>query len=189
MSCNAHIGDRVRLYLNRSWFSPNKNSWTNKLQGKLVEAINDHVIILEEDTRQTVRVDCWTILDMKLLDDEEGDTTMYECEDKMVSHPDHYMSKTGMEVINVIESFTSDLNGIEATDTGNIIKYICRWKNKNGLQDLKKARWYLEHLINHVEKYEAGNEMDEKLDELYNGLDLGDYEKANHKVTIKKENK
>lgn len=70
----------------------------------------------------------------------------------MVNHPSHYKSETGMEVIDVIESFTSDLNGIEATDTGNIIKYICRWKHKNGLEDLKKAQWYLNHLINHIEK-------------------------------------
>ena len=110
-------------------------------------------------------------------------------EDRMVSHPDHYVSKTGMEVIDVIESFTTELNGIEATDTGNIIKYICRWKNKNGLQDLKKARWYLNHLIDHIEKYDANNELDEKLAELYNGLDIGDYDKANYKDTNKKENK
>ena len=76
----------------------------------------------------------------------------YECDDKMVSHPNHYQSNNGLEVIDVIEAFTDDLTGIEATDTGNIIKYICRWKNKNGLQDLKKAMWYLQHLINHVEK-------------------------------------
>lgn len=73
-------------------------------------------------------------------------------EDVMVSHPPHYQSKKGLEVIDVVEAFTDGLNGIEATDTGNIIKYICRWNHKNGLQDLKKAKWYLEHLINHVEK-------------------------------------
>lgn len=75
----------------------------------------------------------------------------YESNDKMVSHPPHYQSKTELEVINVIEAFTSELKGIEATDTGNVIKYICRWKQKNGLQDLEKAKWYLQHLINHVE--------------------------------------
>ena len=48
---------------------------------------------------------------------------MYESEDRMVSHPDHYISETGMEVIDVIEAFTSDLKGIEAADTANIIKY------------------------------------------------------------------
>lgn len=74
---------------------------------------------------------------------------MYEEIKDMVNHPSHYKSETGMEVIDVIESFTSDLKGIEATDTGNIIKYICRWKHKNGLEDLKKAQWYLNHLINH----------------------------------------
>lgn len=77
---------------------------------------------------------------------------MNEINDKMVSHPAHYQSKTGLEVFDVIEAFTSDLEGIEAFDAGNIIKYICRWKNKNGLQDLKKAREYLDHLIKHIEK-------------------------------------
>lgn len=70
----------------------------------------------------------------------------------MVNHPSHYQSNGGMEVINVIEAFTADLQGIEATDTGNVIKYICRWKHKNGIEDLKKARWYLDHLIGKLEK-------------------------------------
>lgn len=77
---------------------------------------------------------------------------MYESNDKMVSHPKHYQSKSGLEVIDVIEAFTADLNGIEATDTGNIIKYACRWKNKNGIQDLEKIMWYTQHLIDHLNK-------------------------------------
>lgn len=68
----------------------------------------------------------------------------------MVNHPSHYISSNGLEVIDVIEAFTSDLRGIEATDTGNVIKYICRWKHKNGVEDLKKAAWYINHLIEHV---------------------------------------
>lgn len=74
--------------------------------------------------------------------------------DKMVSHPDHYISKNGLETIDVIEAFTAELNGMEAVDTAQVIKYICRWKKKNGLQDLKKAHWYLEHLIDLVEAKE-----------------------------------
>ena len=50
----------------------------------------------------------------------------YECDDKMVSHPNHYQGKNGMETLDVIESFTDGLNGIEAVDTANIIKYICK---------------------------------------------------------------
>lgn len=76
---------------------------------------------------------------------------MYESNDKMVSHPGHYQSETGLEVIDVIEAFTADLKGIEATDTGNIIKYACRWSKKNGIQDLKKIMWYTQHLIEHLE--------------------------------------
>lgn len=82
---------------------------------------------------------------------------MYESEDKMVSHPEHYMSKTGMEVIDVIEVFTDELKGIEATDTGNIIKYACRWKKKNGIQDLEKILWYAQHLIDHLKNIEEEN--------------------------------
>lgn len=78
--------------------------------------------------------------------------------DIMVSHPPHYQSETGMEVIDVIEAFTFDLKGIEAFATGNVLKYICRWKAKNGLQDLKKARCYLDRLINHVEKLSKEND-------------------------------
>lgn len=79
---------------------------------------------------------------------------MYESDDKLVSHPDHYQSESGLEVIDVIEAFTDGLNGIEATDTGNIIKYACRWKKKNGVQDLKKIMWYTQHLIEHLEDKE-----------------------------------
>ena len=84
-----------------------------------------------------------------------AETASYD--DPMVSHPSHYQSETGLETIDVIEAFTFDLKGIEATDTGNVLKYMCRWKGKNGLQDLKKAKWYLEHLIAHVEKLEKEN--------------------------------
>lgn len=75
---------------------------------------------------------------------------LYESDDKMVSHPSHYQSKKGIEVIDVIEAFTEGLHGIEATDTGNIIKYACRWKDKNGIQDLEKILWYTTHLINTI---------------------------------------
>ena len=64
-----------------------------------------------------------------------------------VNHPKHYISTTGLETIDVIEAFTSDLVGLEAVCTANILKYICRWKHKNGIEDLKKAQWYLNKLI------------------------------------------
>lgn len=87
---------------------------------------------------------------------------IYECGDEMVSHPYHYQSETGLETIDVIEAFTFGLNGIEATDTGNILKYACRWKKKNGIQDLRKILWYTNHLINHLEKLEKENRENEE---------------------------
>lgn len=75
-------------------------------------------------------------------------------EDVMVSKPPHYKAANGMEVIDVIEAFTDGLTGMEAVDTANAIKYILRWKKKNGVQDLKKAKWYIEHLISKLETNE-----------------------------------
>lgn len=68
-----------------------------------------------------------------------------------VNHPKHYKTSSGLEAIDVIKAFTEGLEGIEATDTGNIIKYALRWKNKNGVEDLKKIVWYANHLIEHLE--------------------------------------
>lgn len=84
-------------------------------------------------------------------------TYIHESQDDLVSHPNHYQSDAGLEVIDVIEAFTSDLNGIEAVDTANVIKYICRWKKKNGVQDLEKAKWYITHLINHIKNMQEDN--------------------------------
>lgn len=62
------------------------------------------------------------------------------------------------KLFDVIEAFTFDLKGIEAADTANIIKYACRWKKKNGIQDLEKILWYTQHLIDHLKKTEKVEE-------------------------------
>ena len=57
------------------------------------------------------------------------------------------------ECIDVIEELSkqNDLQGIEGFLYGNIIKYLWRYKHKNGIEDLQKARWYLDRLISHTE--------------------------------------
>lgn len=82
----------------------------------------------------------------------------YETKDKMVSHPDHYQSGK-YEVIDIIDEFTKDLSGTEAVCTANAIKYILRWKKKNGIQDINKAIWYLTHLVEHLEIKECQKEV------------------------------
>tara|TARA_X000001382_G_scaffold67151_1_gene46656 strand:+ start:3984 stop:4184 length:201 start_codon:yes stop_codon:yes gene_type:complete len=54
-------------------------------------------------------------------------------------NPKYY--KKNIEVADFIEEY--EMNYFE----GNCIKYICRYKEKNGLEDLLKAKWYLERLI------------------------------------------
>ena len=65
---------------------------------------------------------------------------------KNVEHPDHYQHN-GIETIDVINAWTDDLDGEVAFDIGNAIKYISRWKWKNGIEDLKKAIWYINRVI------------------------------------------
>lgn len=67
-----------------------------------------------------------------------------------VNHPAHY-TQGGIECIEAIEAATVGLEGIEAVCAGNAIKYIWRWKQKNGIEDLKKAIWYINKLIKEKE--------------------------------------
>ena len=63
-----------------------------------------------------------------------------------VNHPSHY-TQGAIECIDAIKEATKGLIGIEAVCTANIIKYVWRWKFKNGVEDLEKAEWYLKRLI------------------------------------------
>ena len=65
---------------------------------------------------------------------------------EIVNHPNHYQSSR-FEVIDIIDEFGKDYSGESAFDFGNVVKYILRAKKKNGLEDLRKARWYLDRLI------------------------------------------
>lgn len=63
------------------------------------------------------------------------------------THPEHYVQQ-GIEPIDYIES--NNLNFSE----GNVVKYVTRHRKKNGKEDLLKARWYINRLI----ETEYGNE-------------------------------
>jgi len=76
----------------------------------------------------------------KIMKDEHEEIENAE----MVYNPPHY-NQSKIECIDAIESATE--SGFENYLQGNIIKYIWRYRYKNGLQDLKKAEWYLNKLI------------------------------------------
>ena len=61
-----------------------------------------------------------------------------------VNNPKHYNSHpSGVECIQVTEHMTFNL--------GNVVKYLWRTEHKNGLEDLKKAQWYLNREVERIE--------------------------------------
>ena len=76
-----------------------------------------------------------------LIEETEG----YEPYDK-VEKPMHYTAGS-IETIDYIQSVTEQLRGFEAVCIANAIKYISRQHLKNGAEDIKKAIWYLNRLV------------------------------------------
>ena len=71
--------------------------------------------------------------------------------DALVHRPPHY-NQGGMEAIDYIKQQLGD--GIVDYCEGNVLKYLHRWRFKNGVQDLKKARWYLNKMVKEQELLE-----------------------------------
>ncbi|ECO1684247.1 DUF3310 domain-containing protein [Listeria monocytogenes] len=64
-----------------------------------------------------------------------------------VNNPSHYTSG-GIETLDYIKAKVKDYPSYVA---GNILKYVSRYEHKNGIEDLKKAQFYLNDLINWME--------------------------------------
>lgn len=67
-----------------------------------------------------------------------------------IYNPYHYC-RGKVKCIDAIASATTGLQGMEAVCTANALKYIWRWKFKDGIKDLKKAKEYIDKLILEVE--------------------------------------
>ena len=66
----------------------------------------------------------------------------------MVNNPPHY-NQAGIECLDAIRAATNE--GYEYYLQGNILKYLWRYRYKNGVEDLNKAKFYLERLIEEAE--------------------------------------
>lgn len=71
----------------------------------------------------------------------------FDDDEDLINKPNHY-NQGNIEVSDFI--IDQNMNFLE----GNIIKYVSRYKTKNGIEDLKKARWYLNKLIKEVNENE-----------------------------------
>ena len=69
----------------------------------------------------------------------------------MVNHPQHY-TQGGIECIDALKAATVGKRGIEAVCVANVIKYLWRYEEKNGIEDIRKAKWYVERLLKELEE-------------------------------------
>ena len=73
----------------------------------------------------------------------------------MVNHPQHY-TQGGIECIECIKAAVTNKVGIEAVCVANVIKYLFRYEEKNGIEDVRKAKWYIERLLKELEEGQQG---------------------------------
>ena len=94
--------------------------------------------------------------DRPIIKDEEEKASEID----MVNHPPHYQIRKGMEVIDIIDDVTDWLNlkGKEAYHYTQLLGYILRYKKKNGKQDLEKARFFLNRMIDKYDDYDKKGE-------------------------------
>jgi len=91
-------------------------------------------------------------------------------------NPDYYTAKA----ISPLEYIVANKMGFIE---GNVVKYVSRYKDKNGIEDLKKAQWYLNTLISLLE----GMENDGITTESFTDYVRNWFASINHKVFTKRE--
>ena len=67
-----------------------------------------------------------------------------------VNHPSHYTAG-GIECVDAMKACVSGLNEMEAVCTSHALKYLWRWKHKNGAEDIRKCIWWLERLLKELD--------------------------------------
>ena len=106
------------------------------------------VNVVWQRTPTTMHTRCATVPtqpeELPFIDDESK-------HDDNVNHPSHY-TQGSIECIEALEAATVNKQGTEAVCVSNIIKYLWRYESKNGLEDVKKAKWYMERLIKKLEE-------------------------------------
>jgi hypothetical protein len=167
------VGEKVRiredLEADKEYGCLISNSEMVKLKGQIfeIEAItcdDDKLIWLKDENRFN-----WTEFMLEPVEEKNCDTckhdnTYFDCSQRndfdewekaeetedLVNHPKHY-TQGKYEVIDIIMEAVKDLPPEQAVCVGHIIRYIMRYKYKNGLQDVKKCKWYTDKLINLME--------------------------------------
>lgn len=77
-------------------------------------------------------------------------------ENDPVKHPNHYCYGK-FECVEVIKELTAGASGPEGFLLGNVIKYLWRYRRKNGAEDLRKARRYIDMLLSLYDEMDGAN--------------------------------
>tara|TARA_R100000322_G_scaffold2606_2_gene2484 strand:+ start:2361 stop:2759 length:399 start_codon:yes stop_codon:yes gene_type:complete len=122
-------------------------------EGKETKAPNNKWTDLEKKVRDTKTraADIGTIAaQVAQQKQQEKDPEQYflPTMEDMVNHPKHY-NKHGVECIDAIRAALTD-DEFRGYCKGNVLKYTWRERYKNGLEDLRKAQWYLERVVNDI---------------------------------------
>ena len=95
--------------------------------------------------------------DLYLINNDSGENFYYPkylFKGDMVNHPSHYNYKS-VECKDIIKVMTEGLEGEEAYYMGAIVKYLYRYpKKNNAIQDLQKAKTYIDMIIEKLESEE-----------------------------------
>ena len=111
---------------------------------ELMKTVNNRLMAINSETFSNNK-------ELGLFDNVALELREIENEDNII-RPNHYASNKGFEVFDVQEAFIHELKGMAASYWCNIVKYILRFQRKNGVEDLKKAKYYLEKLIEEVKE-------------------------------------
>ena len=112
---------------------------------------NNGCVFDEMDEQMVDKIYGWyKELDQAACENNEVNCCNKESNSDMVNHPSHY-TQGGIECIDALKAATVSKTGIEAVCTANAIKYLWRYEEKNGIEDVKKARWYIDRLIKELE--------------------------------------
>ena len=104
---------------------------------------------LERELELEIHNDGWDPVEKEYLEYPSVDSVPRCDEEDMVNNPNHY-NTGGIECLEAIKASMST-EAYTGYLKGNVQKYVWRYEDKNGVEDLRKAQWYLNALIAEVE--------------------------------------
>lgn len=111
------------------------SKYSKCLKGEIMSDNQNHYLFKKDDASNSIN----TIHHADISSDSSSE------ESDPVNHPAHYTNGE-IECIDAIKS-SMDILAFRGYLKGNVIKYMWRYEYKNKIEDLKKAQWYLDRLI------------------------------------------